>query len=83
MSDEMEKADIVVGILCKNVEATILHVMNVVNEGLHKYFSEHKKAMVLSDGFSSDRTVGLAELFQPYDGVKKIITKDMEKGGKG
>ncbi|HHO57028.1 MAG TPA: glycosyl transferase family 2, partial [Thermoplasmatales archaeon] len=73
MSDS-EKADIVVGILCKNVEATILHVMNVVNDGLHRYFSEHKKAMVVSDGYSSDRTKELAELFQPYEGVKKIIT---------
>ncbi|MCD6481345.1 MAG: glycosyltransferase [Thermoplasmata archaeon] len=82
MSDS-EKADIVVGILCKNVEATILHVMNVVNDGLHRYFSEHKKAMVVSDGYSSDRTKELAELFQPYEGVKKIITYDRERGGKG
>ena len=79
----MERADIVVGILCKNVESTILHVMNVVNEGLHRYFSEYEKAMVLSDGFSSDRTLEMATLFQPYSGIKKVVTSDMERGGKG
>lgn len=30
--EELEEADVVVGILTKNVEPTILHVMNVVRE---------------------------------------------------
>ena len=75
--------DIVVGILCKNVETTILHVLNVVSEGLHKYFSEYKKMIVVSDGYSSDRTVELAEIFRPYNGIEKIVTQDIVEGGKG
>ena len=80
---KMKPIDIVVGILCKNVETTILHVLNVVSEGLHKYFPEYKKIMAISDGFSSDRTVELANLFQPYNGIEKIVTEDIVEGGKG
>jgi len=79
----MNETDIVVGILSKNVEATILHVLNVVSEGLHKHFSEYEKTIIVSDGFSSDKTVELANLFQPYNGIKKLVTHDLTKGGKG
>ena len=80
---EARSTDIVVGILCKNVEATILYVMNAVSEGLHKHFSEYKKMIIVSDGFSSDRTVEIANLFQPYNSIKKIVTRDIVAGGKG
>ncbi len=80
---KMKPVDIVVGILCKNVEITILHVLNVVSEGLHKYFPEYRKVMAISDGFSSDRTVELANLFQSYNGIEKIVTEDAVEGGKG
>ncbi len=86
LSEKIKKVgevDIVVGVLCKNVETTILHVLNVVSEGLHKHFSEYKKMIVVSDGFSSDRTVELANLFQPYNGIEKIVTEDIVEGGKG
>jgi len=75
--------DLIVGVLCKNVEHTILHVLNVINEGLHKHFPEYTKAIVVSDGFSSDRTVELANLFQPYNGIKKLVVEDVVEGGKG
>lgn len=79
----MGTVDLIVGVLCKNVEHTILHVLNVISEGLHKYFPEYTKAIVVSDGFSSDRTVELAKLFQPYNGIKKLVVEDMVEGGKG
>lgn len=79
----MGTVDLVVGVLCKNVEHTILHVLNVISEGLHKYFPEYTKAIVVSDGFSSDRTVELANLFQPYNGIKKLVVGDVVEGGKG
>ena len=44
----MKPVDIVVGILCKNVEITILHVLNVVSEGLHKYLIIIFASMLLS-----------------------------------
>ena len=79
----MNELDIVIGILSKNVETTILHVLNVVSEGLHKHFSEYKKMIIVSDGYSSDKTVELANLFQPYNGIKKIVMNDLMEGGKG
>ncbi len=81
--NEIGNVDILVGISCKNVGNTILHVLNTVSEGLHKYFSEYKKIIVVSDGFSSDRTVELAKIFQPYNGIEKIVTEDFVEGGKG
>ncbi|KAA0008113.1 MAG: glycosyl transferase family 2 [Thermoplasmata archaeon] len=77
--------DVLVGILGKNVETTILHVLNVVNEGLYGYFPEYKKGIVVSIGSTadSDRTFELAEMFQPYNGVEKIITEDVCGKGKG
>lgn len=81
--EEIGDVDILVGISCKNVGNTILHVLNTVSEGLHKYFSEYKKMIVVSDGFSSDRNVELANIFQPYNGIEKIVTEDVVEGGKG
>jgi len=83
LEEKIGDVDIIAGILCKNVETTILHVLNVVSEGLHKYFSEYKKMIVVSDGYSSDRTVELAEIFKPYNGIEKIVTEDFMEGGKG
>ncbi|MBS3772957.1 MAG: glycosyl transferase family 2 [Candidatus Thermoplasmatota archaeon] len=81
--DEVGRVDILVGVLCKNVEATILHVLNTVSDGLHKYFPEYRTAIAVTDGFSEDRTLDLAELFKPHNGIAKVITRDMATGGKG
>ncbi|MGC9307151.1 MAG: glycosyltransferase family 2 protein [Thermoplasmatota archaeon] len=81
--EETGDVDILVGVLCKNVEATILHVLNTVSEGLHTYFPEYRTAIAVTDGFSEDRTLDLAELFKPHNGIAKIITRDMTPGGKG
>lgn len=81
--DDTGPVDILVGVLCKNVEATILHVLNTVSDGLHKYFPEYKTAIAVTDGFSQDRTLDLAELFKPHNDIAKIITRDMATGGKG
>ncbi len=81
--EEVGSVDILVGVLCKNVEATILHVLNVANEGLYTYFPEYSKGMVISIGESNDRTREMAELFQPYNGISKIITEDIGGSGKG
>lgn len=81
--DAADDMDVMVGVLCKNVGSTVLHVLNMVNEGLHKHFSDYRKMIVVSDGYSSDRTVELATLFQPYNGIRKVVTEDMVRGGKG
>ena len=80
---QMKPIDIIVGVLCKDVEATVLNVLNVINEGLYRYFPDYKKAIVICDGNSSDKTMEAINLFQPYNTIKKIVTKDITTGGKG
>jgi glycosyltransferase involved in cell wall biosynthesis len=80
---EVGSVDVVVGILCKNVETTILHVLDTVCEGVCKYLPDYTPLIVVTDGFSSDRTYELANLFQPYENINKIVTSDMMEGGKG
>jgi hypothetical protein len=72
-----------VGVLCKNVETTILNVLNVINEGLYRYFPGYKKAIVVTVAESTDNTVEAINLFQPYNSVHKIVTEDITKIGKG
>jgi len=75
--------DIMVGVLCKDVESTVLSVLNEINEGLYRYFPDYKKAIVISCAESSDNTDGAVKLFQPYNSIKKIVTRDIVSGGKG
>ncbi len=80
---KIKPIDILVGVLCKDVETTILNVLNVVNEGLYRYFPEHKKAIVVSEGESNDKTSEVIDLFRPYNSIQQIVTKDIASGGKG
>ena len=75
--------DIMVGVLCKDVEATVLNVLNVINEGLYRYFPDNKKAIVICNGDSTDDTKEAIGLFQPYNTIEKIVTNDITMGGKG
>jgi glycosyltransferase involved in cell wall biosynthesis len=75
--------DLLVGVLCKDVESTILNVLNVINNGLYKHFPDLKKAIVVSSGDSTDNTAEAIDLFQPYNGIPKIVTTDIAGGGKG
>ncbi|MCK5258422.1 MAG: hypothetical protein KAJ69_02790 [Thermoplasmatales archaeon] len=81
--EEIKPLDIVVGVLCKDVESTILNVLNVINKGLYKFFPDFKKAIVVSKGASSDDTDEAIDLFQPYNSIAKIVTDDITSGGKG
>ncbi|RLI58892.1 MAG: glycosyl transferase family 2 [Candidatus Asgardarchaeum californiense] len=82
-SKEIKPIDIMVGVLCKNVEPTVLNVLNVINEGLYRYFPDYKKAIVISRAESTDNTDGAIRLFQPYNSIHKIVKKDMINEGKG
>ncbi len=80
---EIGPVDIIVGVLCKNVETTILNVLNVINEGLYRYFPDFDKAIVISKAHSTDKTDEAISLFNPYNSVKKIVTNDIINEGKG
>jgi glycosyltransferase involved in cell wall biosynthesis len=75
--------DIMVGVLCKNVETTVLNVLNVINEGLYRYFPDNKKVIVISVAESTDQTDDAVRLFQPYSNIEKIVTNDIINAGKG
>jgi glycosyltransferase involved in cell wall biosynthesis len=80
--EEIKSADVVLGILTKNVDSTIIHVMNVVRRGLLEYFSRYDSVIVVSDGFSTDRTTELARLFD-LDPIKKLVVEQIGEPGKG
>ncbi len=80
---KIKPIDIMVGVLCKNVEATVLNVLNVVNEGLYQYFPDYRLAIAVSKAFSTDNTDQAIELFQPYSSIHTIVTNDITDGGKG
>lgn len=80
---EIKPIDILVGVLCKNVETTVLNVLNVIDEGLYRYFPDYSKVIVTSTAESTDNTDDAIELFQPYSNIKKISTKDIIPAGKG
>ena len=54
--EKIKPVDIMVGVLCKDVETTVLNVLNVINEGLYRYFPDYRKAIVISKGNSTDKT---------------------------
>jgi glycosyltransferase involved in cell wall biosynthesis len=80
---KIKPIDIMVGVLCKDVETTVLNVLNVINEGLYRYFPDYNKAIVISEGNSTDKTREVIDLFQPYNSISKIATNDITAGGKG
>jgi hypothetical protein len=81
--EQIKPIDIMVGVLCKDVEATILNVLNVINEGLYRYFPDHKLAIVVTNGNSTDKTEDIINLFQPYSNINIIKTNDITNSGKG
>lgn len=60
-----------------------MHVMNVAAMGLLEFMSDYKGLVVVSNGFSTDRTTELAELFELPRKVSKIVTEQMGESGKG
>ncbi|MDI6859544.1 MAG: glycosyltransferase [Methanocellales archaeon] len=56
--------DIVIGVLTKNEECTIIHVLNMVTAGLLDFFPEYDASILVADGNSTDRTIRLAESFR-------------------
>lgn len=80
---ELKPLDIVVGVLCKDVESTVLSVLNEINEGLYRYFPDYEKAIVICCAESEDDTDEAVNLFRPYNSIHKIVTRDITTGGKG
>jgi hypothetical protein len=54
--EEIESADILVGIPCYNNQQTIQHVIRMVSHGLATHYRERRSVIFVADGGSTDDT---------------------------
>jgi glycosyltransferase involved in cell wall biosynthesis len=81
--EEIEKADILVGIPAFNNEQTITHVVQMVSHGLNKYFKDRKSVIMIADGGSTDDTRESVRDFELKPWQEKLLTIYRGPGGKG
>lgn len=81
--EEIEEADIVVGIPCFNNDRTIEHVVQMVSHGLNAYYRDQRSVIIISDGGSTDDTRDVAKEFQLKPWQEKIVTIYRGLPGKG
>lgn len=81
--EQIEAADIVVGIPCYNNETTIVNVMKQVSRGLANNFKSARSVILISDGGSTDdtREVAREEEIMPWQ--EKVVFIYRGIGGKG
>jgi hypothetical protein len=73
----------VVGIPCFNSDSTIEHVIDMVSEGLAKYYPETRSVVIISDGGSTDDTREVARDKTVYPFIEKVVTIYRGIPGKG
>ncbi len=81
--EEIDAADIIVGIPCYNNEKTIAHVIQMVTHGLDKYYRHLKNVIFIADGGSTDDTREVAKEFQIKPWQEKLVSIYRGPGGKG
>jgi len=72
---------IAVGISTKNCAKTIGNVVRVVDEGLKNFFPDQEGLIIVSDGFSTDKTGDIAEGIKTES--EKIVKQQEGSSGKG
>jgi hypothetical protein len=78
-----DQADILVGLPCYNNEDTIAHVVTQAAQGLSRHFPELRKAILISDGGSTDDTRVAAEKAVCPEDVQRFIFIYRGLPGKG
>jgi glycosyltransferase involved in cell wall biosynthesis len=81
--EEIQQADILVGIPCYNNEETIVHVVQMVSHGLHRHFRDRRAVIMIADGGSTDDSRDRVTDFQLKPWQEKVITIYRGVGGKG
>jgi glycosyltransferase involved in cell wall biosynthesis len=81
--EEIETADILVGIPCYSNEKTIAHVIQMVTHGLAKHYGDKISVILVSDGGSTDDTREVAREFEINPWQEKIVSIYRGPGGKG
>jgi len=81
--EEIESADILIGVPCYNNEKTIVHVIQMVTHGLAKHFKDRRSVLLIADGGSTDDTRDAAKEFEIKPWQEKIVSIYRGPGGKG
>jgi glycosyltransferase involved in cell wall biosynthesis len=81
--EEIERADILVGIPCYYNEGTIAHVMQMVTHGLFRYHKDLRSVIMIADGGSTDDTRDVAKEFEIKPWQEKIVSIYRGPAGKG
>ncbi len=81
--EEIDTADILVGIPCYNNEQTIAHVIQMVTHGLAKHYKDKRSVIHIADGGSTDDTREVAKEFEIKPWQEKITSIYRGPGGKG
>ena len=81
--EEIESADILVGIPSYNNEKTIAHVIQMVNHGLAVHYKDRRCVIFVADGGSTDDTREAAKDFQVKPWQEKIVSIYRGPSGKG
>ncbi|MEJ5357117.1 MAG: glycosyltransferase family 2 protein [Desulfobacterales bacterium] len=81
--EEIDSADILVGIPCYNNERTIAHVIQMVSHGLARHYGGRRCVLFVADGGSTDDTREAAKEFQLKPWQEKIVSIYRGPAGKG
>ncbi|MBN1842055.1 MAG: glycosyltransferase [Deltaproteobacteria bacterium] len=81
--EEIERADILVGIPCYNNQGTTDHVIQMVTHGLFNHYKDLRSVIMIADGGSTDDTREVAKEFQIKPWQEKIVSIYRGPGGKG
>lgn len=81
--EQIESADIVVGIPCYNNEGTIANVIKQVSHGLAKHYKAARSVILISDGGSTDDTREAAREQEIMPWQEKVVYVYRGIGGKG
>jgi hypothetical protein len=81
--EEIERADILVGIPSYNNERTIAHVIQMVTHGLAEHYRDRRCVILIADGGSTDDTREVAKEFEIKPWQEKVISIYRGPGGKG
>lgn len=81
--EEIESADILIGIPCYNNEKTIVHVIQMVTHGLAKHYKDRRSVILVADGGSTDDTREVAREFEIKPWQEKLVSIYRGPAGKG
>lgn len=81
--EEIESADILVGIPCFNNQGTIAHVIQMLSHGLAKHYKDRRCVILVADGGSTDDTREVVRDFEIKPWQEKVVSIYRGPAGKG